>query len=132
MPNYVIKLGTIRTILKLSNQSFPVEASGVLLCKKSHNGFILYVAPCSSKENTTVSFIIRDIEIKKVKANNPTLQFCGCFHSHVIGPAYPSKMDCSGKKSPGELWLIYSARYKQLRLFSWDKTKFFQKNFTLI
>lgn len=128
---YFIAVANIDAILENVRSAFPREASGLLLGETFAGVTILSVRPTPSDENTPVSFRIRAKMIRRIEESlrNVDVQIRGCFHSHVLGPARPSKFDCAGMKAAGDLWLIYSARFHELRLFEWDGNAFQRKRF---
>lgn len=130
----LVPLSQIRNLLEFADKSFPNETSGLLLSQILGDKQILSLAPTSDKDNSPITFRIRDLEIKEVEKDikNSTKQICGCFHSHIRGRARPSKMDQSGKKKKGELWLIYSVKFSQLKIFEWDGSNFFPIRYRII
>lgn len=131
---YAFGTGSIGAVLKDARSAFPREASGLLLGKRSAGVTILSICATPSDENTLVSFRIRDETIRKIEESlrGGPVQIRGCFHSHVVGAARPSKYDCMGVKAVGDLWLIYSVRFCELRLFQWDGNAFQRRRYRIL
>lgn len=128
---YIISAGSIRDIMTSSHSALPKEASGLLLGEGSAGSVILTVRNTTYDENTLVSFRISDKTIRSTEQSIAwtKLKIYGCFHSHVLGIARPSKRDCASPKRTGDLWMIYSVRYRQLKLFEWDGSAFQKRRF---
>lgn len=105
----------------------------MLLGEGSARATILSVCATRSDENTLVSFRIRDETIRKIENSlrSGDVQIRGCFHSHIAGAARPSKYDRKGAKDVGDLWLIFSVGFHELRLFEWDGIAFQRKRFRI-
>lgn len=128
---YIIPIDQIERLLACVQTALPREASGLLLKRELPRCAVLSFAATSNQENTPLSFRIRDEAIEKIAASlkGSGVRTCGCFHSHVFGAARPSRQDCAAAKEPGDLWLIYSARFRSLNLFGWDGAAFQKKRF---
>lgn len=130
---FLVPIDRIEQLVAHAHAALPREASG-LLAQRLVDGFaVLSVVIASSDENSLCSFRIRDSFIEKVEKflSGSKTRICGCFHSHVLGPAYPSKLDSAGPKKRGELWLIYSVRFRQLHLFEWNGVAFRRRGFLI-
>lgn len=125
------QIGKLRTFVKVA---FPREAAGLLLRREFKTFTFLSFAPTPNEDNTLLSFRIRDAAIDRIAESliNSDTRICGCFHSHILGAARPSKKDRAAKKMPGDLWLIYSVRFRNLRLFSWDGAAFQKERFRIV
>jgi len=125
---FIIKIYQLKQIVRFINNSFPKEAAGIIIADKFSTNFILTFVETSTKENTWFTFRIRDGEIKKIEnsISETNKRICGCFHSHTIGQASPSRLDCEAKKKIGDLWLIYSVKFLEFNLYKWNG-KSFQK-----
>lgn len=130
---YIIGVGSISSILENVRSAFPREASGMLLGEGSAGATILSICPTRCDENTPVSFRIRDETIRNIEESlrGVDVRIRGCFHSHILGAARPSKYDRAGSKAAGDLWLIFSVRFNELRLFEWDGNAFQRKCFRI-
>jgi proteasome lid subunit RPN8/RPN11 len=131
---YLLPIDQAGKLVACVNAAFPREAAGLLLRQESRKGIVLLsVVPLSPTENTPFSFRIRDASIDDVEKSlaNSGMKVCGCFHSHVFGPARPSKHDCAALKCPGDLWFIHSVRFRRLRLFLWDGRRFRTERFRI-
>ena len=131
---YLLPIDQIEQLLTHVKAAFPREASGLLLRRELRRFSVLSIAGTSSEENTLISFRIRDAAIDKIVASlrGSDKKICGCFHSHVVGPARPSSRDCDASKEPGDLWLIYSLRFRDLNLFGWDGLAFQKERFRIV
>lgn len=131
---YFIGAENISAILENVRSAFPREASGLVLGQEFGRRTVLCVHATRSDENTLVSFRIRDETIRRIAQSllNVRLRIRGCFHSHIIGAARPSRYDCLVAKAAGDLWLIYSVRFQDLRLFEWDGNAFKRIRFGII
>lgn len=131
---YLIPTAQIKYLLAHVQVALPREASGLLLRRDFKRFTILSVTGTSSTENTLFSFRIRDAAIEKIAESlkGSDTRICGCFHSHVVGAARPSSRDCAATKKSGDLWLIYSARFRDLNLYQWDGMTFQKERFLLV
>lgn len=130
---YLLPIDQIDQLLTCVQAAFPREASGLLLRREFRRFTVLSVAGTSSEENTLFSFRIRDAAIDKIAESlrGSGTRIGGCFHSHVVGAARPSSRDCAATKEPGDLWLIYSVRFRNLNLFGWDGMTFQKERFLM-
>ena len=130
---FLVPIDQIEQLLAHAHAALPREASGMLAQRVADRFAVLSVVGASSDENSLRSFRIRDSFIetveKSLRGSGTTI--CGCFHSHVLGSAYPSKLDSAGPKKQGELWLIYSVRFRQLHLFEWNGVAFRRRRFLI-
>jgi proteasome lid subunit RPN8/RPN11 len=131
---YLIPLDQIEQVLTHVKTAFPLEASGLLIRREVKQFTVLSIAPTSPEENTPFSFRIRDATVAEIMGSlkGSSARIAGCFHSHVFGVARPSARDCAAKKEAGDLWLIYSWRFRNLTLFEWDSVKFQRELFRII
>ena len=131
---YLIPTDEVEKILMHVEAAFPREASGLLLRREFKQFTLLSVVGTPIEENTPLSFRIRGAGIKKIAESlrGSGTRTCGCFHSHVVGGACPSRRDCAARKEPGDLWLIYSVRFRNLNLFRWDGKRFKRERFLII
>lgn len=122
---YWISRATFRQIRALAENSLPVEASGILLAA----GQELKVLEVSSRFNTPVTFLIArsDIERVSIAVEGGPWRICGCFHSHTVKAANPSIADANGARDFGGLWLIYSVRFREIRLYFWQGNTFHRR-----
>lgn len=131
---YVFPADEIEKVLASAERAFPKEASGLLLRQEFGRFTLLSLTETSNDENTPLSFRIRDEAIEKIakclKGSGKTI--CGVSHSHVVGQARPSSIDCAATKARGDLWLIYSVAYRNLRLFEWDGMAFQRTRFKIV
>jgi len=131
---YVFPVDEIEKVLASAQTAFPKEASGLLLRQEFGRFMLLSVTETSNEENTPLSFRIRDEVIEKIakclKGSGKAI--CGVSHSHVLGRAWPSSVDCAATKERGDLWLIYSVAYCNLRLFKWDGMTFERTRFQIL
>jgi proteasome lid subunit RPN8/RPN11 len=122
-----------RALLIGVREAFPKEASGILVQQAYKRVSVLSLVATSSEINTPTSFRIEDDAIESVQRSlaHTRARVCGYFHSHIGGPARPSSRDVAGAKDQGELWLIYSVRFRDLRLFRWNGAAFERERFRL-
>lgn len=134
MKEAFIQLSQLQLLLKYVQAAFPREASGIILNQEFKEYGILSFVETSSEENTPFTFCIRDVEIKKVSASlkKSEKKVCGCFHSHIFGSARPSKYDCAAKKEVGDLWLIFSVKFSDFKIYRWDGKIFHKQKFRII
>ena len=130
---YIFPIDQIEQLLTYAWAAFPREASGLLLRREFKRFTVLYVVATSNKENTLISFRIRDTTIDKIAESlrGSETRIGGCFHSHVLGAARPSTLDRVATKEPGDLWLIFSVRFRNLVLFEWDGMTFQRERFRI-
>ncbi len=128
---YLLPINQVERLLTHVRTTFPREASGLLIRRELKRFTILSVEGTSSEENTLLSFRIRDEAIDKIAESlkDSGARVCGCFHSHVVGAARPSRYDRATTKEPGDLWLIYSMRFRDLNLYRWDGLMFQKERF---
>ncbi len=128
---YIIPLDQIERLLECVDDAFPSEAAGLLLESQVGRSTVLTIASTGSSENTPLSFRIKDAAIAQVAESlrGSATKICGCFHSHVLGDARPSRTDRVGARGFGELWLIYSVRFRRLNLFRWGGAEFRRERF---
>ncbi|HTB01896.1 MAG TPA: Mov34/MPN/PAD-1 family protein [Bradyrhizobium sp.] len=128
---YLLPTAEIEYLVIHAGAALPREASGLLLRRDFRRFTLLSVAGTSSRENTPLSFRIRDAAIKGIAESlqGTDARICGCFHSHVVGAARPSSIDCAATKGLGDLWLIYSVRFRDLKLYRWDGAAFQTERF---
>jgi proteasome lid subunit RPN8/RPN11 len=131
---YLLKIAQLQKLVNHIELTKPSEASGLILAKNFEEHILLSFIETSSEENTMISFRIRDKEIKEIahSIEGSGLRICGCFHSHILGPARPSYFDGIAPKTVGDLWLIYSVRFLDFNIFSWDGNAFHKERFRLI
>jgi proteasome lid subunit RPN8/RPN11 len=130
---YELTFRGLGDLLRNSRSAYPKEASGVLIGAERGHATRLSVIETPSEENTHLSFIIRDQALRRIAQSlGKSSRICGCFHSHVLGPARPSKRDCASHKASGDLWLIHSLRFQDLKLFIWDGAKFNRTRFRVV
>lgn len=131
---YVFPVDEIEKVLASAKTAFPSEASGLLLRQQFGRFTLLSVTETSNQENTLLSFRIRDEVIEKIAKSlkGSRRAICGVSHSHVLGRAWPSSIDCAATKERGDLWLIYSVAYRHLRLFKWDGMTFQRTRFHIL
>ena len=131
---YILPVDQVERLLACVDEAFPCEAAGLLLGRHVGRYTVLTVASVSSSENTPLSFRIRNADIAQVASSlkGSTTKICGCFHSHVLGDARPSRTDREGAEEFGSLWLIYSVRFRRLKLFRWHGTAFFGERFRVV
>jgi proteasome lid subunit RPN8/RPN11 len=130
---YELTLRGLDHTLRVARLAYPREACGVLIGAARGHVTRLSVMATTAEENTSLSFVIRDRAIQTIAQSlDKSSAVRGCFHSHVLGPARPSKRDCTAHKSRGDLWLIYSLRFLDLRLFTWDGARFSRTRFRVV
>jgi proteasome lid subunit RPN8/RPN11 len=131
---YLFPINQIEQILTFAQAAFPRESAGLLLQEEFKRFTVLSVAATPIKENTLLSFRIREAAIDKIAESlrGSGMIICGCFHSHVIGAASPSRHDNAATKKPGDLWLIYSVRFRNLNLFEWNGSIFHRERFRVV
>lgn len=114
-----------RRLTSAVRRAYPREACGLLFAPPGRP-VELRLVPTAPTWNTPASFRIKAREIERSRREREALgeSLVGCFHSHVISGARPSRSDRLGAKRLGGLWLIYSVRWHQLALFHWDGTDF--------
>lgn len=128
---YILPVDQVERLLACVDDAFPCEAAGLLLGREVGRYTVLTITDMGSSENTLLSFRIRDAAIAQVAASleGSETKIRGCFHSHVLGDARPSRTDCEGAKDFGDLWLIYSLRLRRLNLFRWRGRAFTKEPF---
>ena len=130
---YILPVDQLERLLACVDDAFPCEAAGLLLGRQVGRHTVLTINYMSSTDNTPLSFRIRDADIVQVASSlkGSETNICGCFHSHVLGDARPSRADREGAKEFGNLWLIYSMRFRRLKLFRWQGTAFTGEHFRI-
>jgi proteasome lid subunit RPN8/RPN11 len=131
---YYIKTFDLRLLISETENKSPVEACGLLLTNTLNKKEFLQILPTNGKFNTVTSFRIEQkcIEKIKLKISDTNLKICGCFHSHTFGSARPSKMDINCKKNEGDIWLIYSKAFTDVRIYKWVSNTFHRQRFKVI
>ena len=134
MGRYVFPIDQIGRLLTLVEEALPREAAGLLLRRESKGITVLSFAPTPNTENSPLSFRIGDAAIDRIGQSliGRETRICGCFHSHILGAARPSAKDRAANKKSGDLWLIYSVRFGNLRLFLWDGVVFQRERFRIV
>lgn len=132
MECYFISRQTIEFLILKSLAAYPNEASGLLIKKIVRSNGFLQIAFTSSYNNSPTYFYISNKQIINCQLRlNLNEEIVGCFHSHNFGPSKPSTLDSKGIKKEGELWLIYSTKYKSLNLYKWNFGKFIKAKFKI-
>ncbi len=131
---YLLRIDQLQKLIDFIESTKPLEASGLILAEDFSKNTILSFVETACDENTSISFRIRDKTIKEVKDSiqDSGLRICGCFHSHILGPARPSYYDWISTKTIGDLWLIYSVKFLELILYSWDGSAFHKERFCIV
>lgn len=131
---FILPVNQIQEFLSYSQEAFPCEASGLLLRRDIRRFTVLTFVRTRSDENTPFSFRITDSDIQKISESlvDSHTRIGGCAHSHPFGRAAPSSIDSAASKEPGDLWLIYSLRFRHLNLFQWNLTSFQKVNFRIV
>ncbi len=131
---YLLPVIQLKKLLVDAESALPREASGLLLGRDFGRFTALSVIATPSHENTIISFRISNSDIDRVEEQlrGSDTRIRGCFHSHVFGAARPSSVDCSATKAPGDLWMIYAARFSNLKLFRWNGTSFQRERFGIL
>ena len=125
---FAIEIDALANLLRQARLAYPREACGLLVGAAARGGVRLSVLATETDRNTAVSFLIQDAAVERgQKALRSGETLCGVFHSHILGPARPSRRDRAGARTPGELWLIYSLRFRDLKLYEWDGGQFTRK-----
>ena len=111
-----------------AHDAYPREACGLLFAPAGWPSELRLV-PTVATWNTPVSFRIAEQEINRVRRRRRALgeDLLGCFHSHVLSRAWPSKYDRQGAQRLGGLWLIYSIPTRRVALFDWNGRRFQQR-----
>ncbi len=130
---YVLPYAQAERALEGARQALPNEACGVLLGRPRRRDIELHLVLTSSAENTPASFIIRTATYRQVQSSaaGSGLTVCGCFHAHPRGSSRPSKRDRRAEKNVGDLWLIYSLNWRELKLFAWDGRDFERQRYRI-
>lgn len=130
---YAFEDHNIGELVQLAKGAYPREASGLLFKRRVRGYTLLSFVGTSCEDNTPLSFRITDAAIdgvvQSLGASNAEL--CGVGHSHTIGPSRLSLQDQSAAKARGDLWLIYSLRFKTLALFEWSGGAFRRRRFRI-
>src|ERR1041385_7294097 len=123
---YVLFDSEVRRLCEAARTALPCEASGILIRENRRREAVLSLVVTSSDRNTPRSFRIARETIRNTERalSGSSARICGCFHSHVLVSAWPSRRDHAGPKRIGDLWLIYSLRFRGLELFEWDGSEF--------
>ena len=131
---YLLEIAQLQKMVNHIEKAIPCEAAGIILAKEYKQHTYLSFVETSVEENTLLSFRIRDKAINEIaeSVKGTRLRICGCFHSHILGPALPSSYDCLTPKKKGELWLIYSVRFLDINIFSWIGTSFRREHFRIV
>lgn len=131
---YLFRLSEIGQLAARAEAVFPREASGLLVRRAVRGDHLLSVCVTSDAENTIDSFRIRDAEIDRLtrELRGTNGRVGGCFHSHSLGRARPSRVDRAQPKKMGELWLIYSVPERDLQLFEWNGTAFRPRRYRIL
>jgi proteasome lid subunit RPN8/RPN11 len=131
---YLFPVGQLQLFLAHVSAALPREGSGLLLGRKWRRHTLLSFVPTSSEENTPVSFRIRSDTLSRVAQSlaGSGTGVCGCAHSHLFAGAYPSERDSAAVKGPCTLWMIYSLRRRDLRLFVWNEEAFSRTRLRII
>ena len=129
----IIPLSQIQRLLKQVRIAFPREVSGIILGQEFGPYTILSFIGTSIEENTPFTFCIRDVEINSISDSIRCSEkrIRGCFHSHVFGSARPSIYDCAAEKEVGDLWLIFSVKFSDIKVFRWDGITFQKQRFRI-
>lgn len=123
---FTLAISDVELLLRSVTAAFPREACGALLRQDTEFGTVLSLRITTHEDNTPASFVIRSATLRNIETSlrGTDKRIGGCWHSHVIGRAWPSRRDSAGATSAGELWLIYSLTGQNLRLFEWDGAAF--------
>lgn len=130
----IIPIGQIQLLLRFVQSTFPLEASGIILGQELGKYAVLYFIETNIAENTPFTFCIRDSEIFKISESikGSDKKIYGCFHSHIFGAARPSIYDFSADKNMGDLWLIYSVKFSDFKIYKWSGIAFQNQSFKII
>lgn len=131
---YYLKIFDLRLLVNQAENKSPLEVCGILLTNTLNEKQYLYLQPTNGEFNTVTSFRIeqKSIEDIKSKITVPGVKICGCFHSHTFGSAKPSKMDIKCKKNEGDIWLIYSRVFNDIKIYKWSSNTFQRQKFRVI
>jgi proteasome lid subunit RPN8/RPN11 len=123
---YILFDTELRRLRAAAMSALPCEASGVLIRKESRRETILSLVVTASDRNTPRSFMIGRETIRNIQRTliGSSSSVCGCFHTHILGTPWHSRRDRTEPKPTGDLWLIYSVRFREFELFEWDGNEF--------
>jgi proteasome lid subunit RPN8/RPN11 len=129
----ILSPGEISACIDAAEIAFPREASGILLARAEGGHQKLSVVITPNDRNTFHSFVVAAAEFNAVRSRMETadVRICGVFHSHIFGAARASQRDREAEKAAGDLWLIYSLRTGDLKLFEWDGAEFTRTRFRM-
>jgi proteasome lid subunit RPN8/RPN11 len=124
--------GEFQRLIEVAGRAYPREACGLLFAP-SDGRTQLRLVPTATAWNTPLSFRISGQEIDRLRGERKLLgeQLLGCFHSHILSPARPSRFDRRGAQRLGGLWLIYSVLERRAALFHWSGTNFKRQSLRL-
>jgi proteasome lid subunit RPN8/RPN11 len=130
---FYLSLEDWAALLDLAERAWPREICGLLLLGPGRRP-ILRLRPSGGHSNTRLSFHIADDEVKsQMRQSDPRRErLVGCFHSHTLGPARPSRRDKEGAAAGGGMWLIFSPGRREARLFEWQGGSFRRRRLRLI
>ena len=107
-------------LLELAQQGLPDEIGGLLFGRVRPGLWsVRTLVPMENIEASPTSFAIDPLEQSAALhgARGAGSQFLGSYHSHPLGPAWPSLKDVERAFDPSLIHLIISLQNKEIRAF---------------
>jgi len=114
-------------IVEHSQDTFPVEACGILLGKRESNiKRVTMIFPTENILESESSYQINPQEQLDVfmKADELSLEVLGYYHSHPYWHAQPSSTDRQRANQPCCSYVVYSNIDNEVKSFHWDGVEF--------
>lgn len=124
--NVSIQRAKLKLILKESWAASPRECCGLLGGSFKYGKLHLSPYRTTNGSRRPGTFLIRSGKIESLKKEMRLRAeiLCGCYHSHVVGPAFPSPTDQRMARHIGFVWVIYSTRERSINAFQWTGKQF--------
>ena len=123
----VLRKVDLDTIVQHCQDSFPIEACGILLgTKEDDSKMVTIVFPADNILRSETEYEINPQEQLDVfmKADELSLEVVGYYHSHPYWQAQPSSTDKSRANQLNCSYIIYSNMDDEVRSFHWDVLEF--------
>ncbi len=123
----VLRKVDLDTIVQHCQDSFPIEACGILLgTKEDDSKMVTIVFPADNILRSETEYEINPQEQLDVfmKADELSLEVVGYYHSHPYWQAQPSSTDKSRANQLNCSYIIYSNMDDEVRSFHWDGLEF--------
>ncbi|MEM3506812.1 MAG: M67 family metallopeptidase [Candidatus Bathyarchaeia archaeon] len=116
----ILKKDDYKKIVNHANESFPIEACGILAGRKSNEDKIVEdVYPTENVLNSPSRYQVDPEEQLRIfmKVEEESKEILGFYHSHPYWPAYFSEIDRGLALYEGFSYLVYSIPEKKLKAF---------------